>query len=116
VYFAARHRRRQVFVGLPTAIAIEGNKLAPWIGDLYLAHTGFKSQQYDGSEDPDRPDNLFAPVDDERDYGMHGAFDARAHRRSPQFWMAQHRAAVIGLGLVTAAGAVLAGQAWARWR
>jgi hypothetical protein len=32
--------------------------------------------------DPHRPDNLFAPVDDEQDHGMHGSFDARAHARS----------------------------------
>jgi len=104
IYFAAHHRRRQLFVGMPTAISIVGNAIAPGLGDRYLARTGFDSQQYDGADDHDRPDNLFAPVDDNQDHGMHGSFDARAHRRSPELWTSMHK----GLGLAAVAGLLIA--------
>ena len=40
---------------------------------------------------PDRPDNLWEPVDDRRDdYGAHGAFDAKSHARDPQQWCSRH--------------------------
>ena len=60
--------------------------------DHYLARTGYDSQQYDGAEDPNRPDNLWQPVPG--DHGAHGAFDARARSWSPQLWASEHRALV----------------------
>ena len=56
----------------------------PGLLDRYLARTGYDSQQYDGAEDPNRPDNLWHPVPG--DHGAHGAFDARARVWSPQLW------------------------------
>ena len=50
-----------------------------------------------GREEPNRPDNLWQPVDGEADRGAHGAFDARAISRSPQLWAATHRRATLGL-------------------
>ncbi|HXU00147.1 MAG TPA: SDR family oxidoreductase [Polyangia bacterium] len=102
IFFAAHHRRRQLYVGMPTVISIVGNKIAAGLGDRYLARTGFDSQQYDGNETRDRPDNLFAPLDDEHDRGMHGTFDARARTRSPQLWTSMHR--WIGVAAVLLAG------------
>ncbi len=101
VVWAARHRRRELYVGLPTLVTIWGDKLAPQLGDRYLAKTGFESQQT--SEDADRPSdgNLFDPV--AGDYGAHGPFDDRAHARSVHLWAATHREA-----LVAAGGGVLA--------
>src|SRR5579864_7818517 len=78
VVHAARHYRRQWFVGLPTVVAIQGNKIAPGLGDLLLGRQGYDSQQYDGAVGPDRPNNLYEPVDQERDFGAHGDFDRRA--------------------------------------
>jgi len=72
--------RREVYVKWPTTIAIVGNKIAPGLGDRYLARTGVDSQQTNEPEDPSRPDNLWAPVDEDRDFGAHGRFDARAQR------------------------------------
>ena len=69
ILYAARHPRRELFVGLPTAISIWGNKFFPRLGDWYLGRTGYGSQQYDGAIEPDRPDYLFSPV--EKDYGAH---------------------------------------------
>jgi NAD(P)-dependent dehydrogenase (short-subunit alcohol dehydrogenase family) len=111
IHFAAHHRRRQLYVGLPTVVSIVGNELAPGLGDRYLARTGFDSQQYDGGEAPGRPDNLFAPCDDDQDHGMHGSFDDRARSRSPELWTSMHR--WVGLA---AAGLVVCGAAWLRFR
>ncbi len=89
IYWVAHNYRRELDVGLSTFIAVHGNKLAPGIGDRYLARAGYESQQYDGPPDPDRRDNLFKPVPG--DHGAHGDFDARSHKRSLQLWMTTHR-------------------------
>ena len=81
IYFAAHNPRREFYVGLPTVKAIVADKLAPGLLDRYLARTGYDSQQYDGAEDPNRPDNLWQPVPG--DHGAHGAFDARAAKLEP---------------------------------
>jgi NAD(P)-dependent dehydrogenase (short-subunit alcohol dehydrogenase family) len=100
IYFAAHHPRREFFVGWPSMKAIDANKIAPGLLDHYLARTGYDSQQHDGAEDPNRPDNLWQPV--AGDHGAHGTFDARAHSWSPQLWTSEHRSAV-GLGLLALA-------------
>jgi NAD(P)-dependent dehydrogenase (short-subunit alcohol dehydrogenase family) len=90
IYFAAHHPRREFYVGLPSVKAIVANKIAPGLLDHILARSGYDSQQYDGPEDPNRPDNLWQPVPG--DHGAHGAFDARAKECSPQLWTSEHRA------------------------
>src|SRR5579862_3748694 len=62
ILWASRHKRREVFVGAPTVIAIEGNKIAPGLADYYLGRTGFDSQQTKEEVPKQRPDNLFEPV------------------------------------------------------
>ena len=89
IYFAAHNPRREFYVGLPSVEAIVANKIAPGLLDRYLARTGYDSQQYDGPEDPNRPNNLWRPVPG--DHGAHGAFDARATDWSPQWWTSEHR-------------------------
>jgi NAD(P)-dependent dehydrogenase (short-subunit alcohol dehydrogenase family) len=89
IYFAAHNPRREFYVGAPSVAVISINKLAPGLLDYILAHTGYDSQQYDGAEDPNRPNNLWQPVPG--DHGAHGAFDARARNWSPQLWTSQHR-------------------------
>jgi short-subunit dehydrogenase len=84
ILWAADTGRREVFVGYPTVVAIVGNKIAPGFADHYLAHNGISSQMTDEPEDPDRPHNLWAPVDADRDFGAHGRFDARARETSWQ--------------------------------
>jgi short-subunit dehydrogenase len=107
IYYAAHHRRRELYVGGSTAVAILGNKLAPALADKYLAKTGFASQQTDEPIGADRPSNLFEPV--AGDHGAQGRFDARAARVSPQFWADTHRGwlALIGLGIGTTIGAAM---------
>lgn len=115
IVWAAAHADREVWVGGSTVVAIAGNAIAPRLGDAYLAWTGVDAQQTDGAPPADRPDNLWAPVDDTRDYGAHGDFDARAHDRSWELWARMHRGA-LALGSLAAAGVGLAGLAWGRRR
>ena len=110
VFAAADGRdRREVYVGYPTVQAIVGNKAVPGFADRYLARTAFEGQQRDAPVDPDRPDNLFEPV--EGDFGAHGPFDAQAKAHSPQLWATKHKPWLLGAG---AAVAGLVGAALAR--
>lgn len=108
IVWAAHHEPRELSVGMPTVITIQGNKVAPALADWYLARTGYESQQYDGTTDPNRPNNLWEPL--AGDWGAHGDFDARAHTRSPQLWANTHRTllAAAGVGMLGAMLAVFA--------
>jgi NAD(P)-dependent dehydrogenase (short-subunit alcohol dehydrogenase family) len=102
IVWASEHDRREIYVGAPTVGAILGNKVAPGLGDRYLAHTGYASQQTSEPEEPGQPDNLFAPVDRDRDFGAHGRFGACARDRSWQLWLTEHRAALaVALDLIS---------------
>ncbi len=111
VYAAAHPQRREYWVGGSTVGTILGNRIAPGLLDRYLARTGFKSQQTGERRDPDQPDNLYRPLDQDRDHGTHGAFDNKAHAYSVQAWMSRYRA-VLGAGAAAAAavGAVVAAR------
>lgn len=109
IYWAAHHaERRELFVGLSSILAIQLNKLAPSLVGRYLAATGYRSQQYDGAVDPNRPIDLWHPVDTEQDYGARGVFDSRSHAASYQLWLDTHKPAVAA-GLAALAGAYLLG-------
>ncbi len=106
IVFASKNRRREIYVGLPTVIAIVGNKLFPRLGDLYLGRTGVKGQQTSEKADHNKPDNLYEPVGG--DPGAHGRFDHRAHAHSPQLWTDMHRNWIcggLGAGLLALAAA-----------
>ena len=89
IHWAAHHRRRELFLGMPTVEAIVGNKIAPALLDQYLGRAGYDGQQTSQPKDPQAPDNLWQPVPG--DHGAHGIFDRRAKRRSPEFWLAKNR-------------------------
>ena len=60
IHWAAHHRRREVYVGVSTALGIRLNKICPSILDRYVSghafgHTG-------EARDPDQPDNLWSPA------------------------------------------------------
>ncbi len=109
IVWAAHHRRREINVGGVTSAVIAANKMAPYLGDVYLAKTGFDSQMTDEPLDPDQPNNLWEPVPG--DHGAHGAFDRRAHNSSIQLWLTTHRRLLgtIGGGLAALVGLALAG-------
>jgi len=106
IYWAAHHKRREVFVGGPTAKAIYGQDIGPGFADWYLGKTGYAAQQTSEPVSPDRPDNLFDPV--QGNYAAHGIFGSAAKRFSLQNWLNLHRAPVtlIGAGLVGAAALI----------
>lgn len=104
IVYAATHHRREVWVGGPTVQAIVAQKFFPGLLDIYLGKTGYDAQQYDGSADPNRPNNLWEPLPG--DFGAHGDFDSRAHKRSWQVDLDLNRR-WIALGLAAAGAAIL---------
>jgi hypothetical protein len=94
IVWAAHNPQRELMVAWPTIKAIVGNAVAPAVADRYLARKGYDAQQTDEPADPDRPDNLFAPVPGNQ--GAHGPFDEQAKPRSLELW-ARMNAGVIGL-------------------
>jgi NAD(P)-dependent dehydrogenase (short-subunit alcohol dehydrogenase family) len=105
VVFAADHpRRKQYWVGASTVGTLLGQKIAPALLDRYLAKTGYQSQQSGEKADPDRPHNLWKPVDgkDGHDHGAHGVFNSQAHGHCVQLWFSHH--ARLTSSLLTGAG------------
>jgi NAD(P)-dependent dehydrogenase (short-subunit alcohol dehydrogenase family) len=111
VFYAAHHRRREIYCGGTAVAVILANKLAPGIADRYLARTGVDSQQMKCHPvSPDRPDNLFSPVPELA--ATHGIFDDRSRAQSYQLWATTHRGVIAGaLAGITGAAA---GLAWLR--
>src|SRR5919197_4085969 len=93
VHWAAQHRRREVYVGVPTVYTILGNKIAPWVAERYLAKTAIDGQQTEGEPDEQNRDgNLFeAPGGDA---GAHGGFDDQSKTSSLQLLLTRHRRAL----------------------
>jgi NAD(P)-dependent dehydrogenase (short-subunit alcohol dehydrogenase family) len=108
VYWAAHHKRREIFVGGSTDIAIMGNKLFPELGDWYLSRTGFKSQQrMNQPKDPNAPNNLWEALPGDRT--AHGPFDEQAKTFSLQLWLSLNRK-LLALAMLAAAGVMLVGR------
>jgi hypothetical protein len=99
IVWASTHRRREVFVAWPTVKAIYGQDMVPAYADRYLAKTAYDGQETNQPVPPNRPDNLFEPVDG--DFSAHGIFDDRAHPFSMESWLDLHRDKVLyGGGLL----------------
>jgi NAD(P)-dependent dehydrogenase (short-subunit alcohol dehydrogenase family) len=102
IHFAAAHRRRQIYVGVPTYYTVLGSKFAPWLAELYLARTAVSGQQTEGPPDvQNRAGNLMEPPPG--DPGAHGPFDDEAHGRSLTWWVSRNRWALAGGALGAAA-------------
>ena len=114
VAHVAGHPRRTMWVGLPTALTILGNRVAPVLLDHFLARTNVQGQQSPDHDPPASDSNTWEPV-----YGSevqaHGAFDDKAYAHSPELWLSEHRVLAL-VGAVGAAAAALAlrGQATGR--
>ncbi|ELR68638.1 3-oxoacyl-[acyl-carrier protein] reductase [Fulvivirga imtechensis AK7] len=104
IVYAAEHNRREMFVGFSSMKAILGNKIAPWYADHVLAKDGYKGQQTDEPEDPNRQDNLWEPIPG--DHGSHGRFNAQAYKQSEQLWISKNRNLLLG-GLLAVGALVL---------
>ena len=90
IVWAVDHGRRELQVGMPTSVAIEGNKVFSSLMDRYLARHGYDSQQTDEPVEPDRQDNLWEPLPGDR--GAHGDFGDRSSGFSLHLWLNTHRA------------------------
>lgn len=109
IYYAAHHRRREMFVGWPTIKAVIGNRLLPGYVDRVLAETAYEGQQYDGLVSSDRQDNLWEPI--HHDFGAHGDFDQQAKPSSWLLWADLHQKMIAtGFSAMAALAFVVARQ------
>jgi NAD(P)-dependent dehydrogenase (short-subunit alcohol dehydrogenase family) len=106
IVWAAQHRRRELWVGLPAAEAILGTRVIPGLLDRKLAHDAYEGQLDTTRRAPER-DNLYEPVPG--DHGARGRFDSEAASWSGQHWLNTHRgSATAAVGAVALAGLALA--------
>src|SRR6185312_17321775 len=103
IYYAATHRRRELWVGWPAMKAILATRIFPGLLDRILAKEGYDGQHTDEPLPPGRRSNLYDPVPG--DHGAHGRFDARSKPYSVQLWLDTNRTLLLG------AAALLAGLA-----
>ena len=106
IVFAAANNRRSVWVGYPTYEAILGNKIAPWFADYVLAKSGVKGQQTDIPANPNRKDNVWEPVHEDR--GAYGEFGPIATNKSFTLWATINRNLVRAVAGVAVAALVVA--------
>ena len=99
IYWASQRRRREVWVGLPAALAILGTRVVPGWLDRKLARDAYEGQLEPRLTSGPRPDNLFHPVPG--DHGAHGRFDDRAIAHSAHFWLVQRRWLWVSVGAAT---------------
>jgi hypothetical protein len=82
--------------------AIVGQKLIPGLLDLYLGKTGYKAQQRDEPDAPDRQNNVWQPV--ATSLGAHGPFDGKSRWFSLEAEVSKRRGwFLFGCGLLGAA-------------
>jgi NAD(P)-dependent dehydrogenase (short-subunit alcohol dehydrogenase family) len=81
--------RREYWVGGSTVKAIVGQKLIPGLLDFYLGKTGYKAQQREEADSPDRPDNVWHPVS--TTLSAHGPFDNKSRPFSLEAQVSKHR-------------------------
>ena len=109
IYWAATHRRRELWVGWPAVQAIIGTRVIPGFLDRMLAFQAYEGQEGNRPVAPGRRDNLHAPV--AGDHGAHGRFDNRAVSRSAQLWLNIHRLPV-AVAIVLILALILAITLW----
>jgi short-subunit dehydrogenase len=84
IFYAATHRRREMFLGWPAVKAIIGNKLAPAYADRVLARIAYGGQETNSAADHSRANNLYDPMPEEA--RTEGRFSPRAKSFSPMIW------------------------------
>ncbi len=75
---AALDGRRDKIVGSWNKLLVLVARLAPGLGNQYAAIGAWETQLTPQPANPDRPVNLYQPVDGDVDHGAHGSFDAKA--------------------------------------
>ena len=100
IVHVAEKPRREYWLGGPTMEAILGNFLAPQYADYYLGRNAVEGQQTAERDRPDRPDNLFEPVNGQ-------------HRMRGRFGLPRHRLRLTSSGPTARIATVTAGSALA---
>ena len=113
-FAAGRPQRREYWVGVSTVMTILGQRIAPGLVDRYLA-SNVAEEQKRPEVPPPREDNLFRPLDTDRDYGAHGEFDDESRSSSIQSW-ANERRRELSLGAAATVLTVAAVPLWNRFR
>jgi len=109
IVFAASHNRREILVGFPSYKAIIGNKIAPWYADWVLARNAYDGQQTNEPADPNRKNNVWEPVHEDR--GAYGDFGSISVNRSLTLWASMNRGVLRTVAGLTLIGlALLAGR------
>ena len=94
--------RREYWVGGSTVKAILGQRLVPGLLDLYLGKTGYKAQQREVLDSPDRPNNVYQPVS--TSLGVDGPFGTKSRPFSLEAEVSKHRGwFLVGCGVLGAA-------------
>ena len=94
--------RREYWVGGSTVKAIVGQMFIPGLLDRYLGKTGYKSQQREDADPPDRAYNLWKPV--ATTFGAHGPFESKSRPFSLEAEVSTHRGwFLLGCSLLGAA-------------
>lgn len=90
ILWASRHRRREVYVGWPTVLAIHAQKFVSRSLDWYLAKRAYEGQAVEERlPEGGREGNLFQPAIGS--FGAHGPFERQAHSRSVHLWLNLHQ-------------------------
>lgn len=102
ILWASRHRRREVYVGWPTVLAIHAQKFISRSLDRYLARRAYEGLPL---EEPlpagGRKGNLFEPA--VGPFGTHGRFERQAHSRSVHLWLNLHQSLIAAVAFGGAA-------------
>jgi short-subunit dehydrogenase len=106
ILFAATHRKREIWVGMPTIKAILAGGLIPGLLDRYLAKSGYTGQLTAEPVGPDAPVNLFHPPSG--DWSTHGRFRAREQTECWPVWSSSQTTAL--------SAALLALSGFGLWR
>lgn len=106
IYWAAQHRRREVWVGFPAVKAILGTRIIPGLLDWWLAFRAYDGQQAEEPVPERYEDNLDEPV--RGDHHARGRFSDGARSFSAQFALNRRLPAVV----IASLAALLALAVW----
>jgi NAD(P)-dependent dehydrogenase (short-subunit alcohol dehydrogenase family) len=105
----AKCPRREYWVGMPTVLAIVGQKFIPGLLDIYLGKTGYKSQQIQSEPTPpNAPNNVYHYLPGT--HGARGKFTNQSANRSAEIYFSIHRNWILGGVAAMAAGALWAAK------
>lgn len=104
IVWGSERAPREMLVGSTTVQAVWGQKFIPGLLDRFLAHSGWRNQLTDESNQQDGHDMLFTTLPG--DPGMDGPYRDRAHGADLQMWLRMHPAVTLASTAAAAAAAL----------